>query len=149
MNDTAPSNETSNAAPGPSSQDDASAQGEQGTHTPARWFRATSASSIGIEIAIAVCVPTLIGRWADGKWPEIAPFGIIFGLIVGCGGAARAVQRALADYKRELKNPNSADESLFVPGSVGSLLHKAGQTSTQDEQSNDKSSDTKSPPNPS
>lgn len=132
MNDSAPPQETPKVNPepipggkGPSASLDKRPDGS--THTPARWFRATSASSIGIEIAIAVCVPTLIGRWVDGKWPHIAPFGIIFGLIVGCGGAARAVQRALADYQRELKNPNRADESLFVPGSMGSLLHKAGQ----------------------
>lgn len=89
----------------------------------ARWFRATSASSIGIEIAIAVCVPTLLGRWADQEWPGIAPWGIVFGLVVGCGGAVRSVQRTLADYRRELKDPSSPDESLFVPGSVGSVLH--------------------------
>lgn len=132
MNESAPSDETSKTPrePAPPTTE----PGQEGAHTPARWFRATSASSIGIEIAIAVCVPTLIGRWADAKWPQIAPFGIFFGLIVGCGGAARAVQRALADYKRELKNPNRADESLFVPGSMGSLLHKVGQTPDPNEQ---------------
>lgn len=112
--------------PAPTDSPSASPKQPKG-HTPARWFRATSASSIGIEIAIAVCVPTLIGRWADGKWSDIAPFGIVFGLIVGCGGAARAVQRALGDYKRELKNPNDAEESLFVPGSLGSMLHEVGK----------------------
>lgn len=141
MNDSAPPQPPSDANKAPSDANTPAKGDPQGTHTPARWFRATSASSIGIEIAIAVCVPTLIGRWADSKWPQIAPFGIIFGLVVGCGGAARAVQRALADYQRELKNPNRADESLFVPGSVGSLLHKAGQTKKPPPKSLDDSND--------
>lgn len=135
MNDSAPPQKTTKAnAPEQSTTSGKAGEG----HTPARWFRATSASSIGIEIAIAVCVPILIGRWADGKWEQIAPFGMVLGMLVGCGGAARAVQRALADYKRELKNPNRADESLFVPGSMGSLLHKAGQAGLKEQEAQDK-----------
>lgn len=122
-------------------------------HRPARWFRATSASSIGIEIAVAVCVPTLAGRWADGHWPDFAPFGVVLGLVVGCGGAVRAVQRALADYKRELKNPSDPNESLFVPGSVGSMLHKVGQDAAAQDKADDhtlsgESNATKSPLEP-
>lgn len=123
--------------PDPQTPHPTSLASKPGQHTPARWFRATSASSIGIEIAIAVCVPTLVGRWADGQWPGMAPFGIIFGLVVGCGGAVRAVQRALKDYKRELKDPNDPQESLFVPGTVGSLLHKTGQTNQDSAPSRD------------
>ncbi len=63
------------------------------------WELAGRYSAIGIEMAIALCLPTLLGVWADRRYGT-APWLFLFGLVVGLGAAAQAVYRAVKMARR-------------------------------------------------
>jgi F0F1-type ATP synthase assembly protein I len=64
------------------------------------------AYSLAIEMAIAVIVPILIGRWLDGRTGK-GPWFTIGGLILGGAAAMRSAYRALI----ELQKRNGGDQS--------------------------------------
>jgi len=68
----------------------------------AQWFRSTSASSIGIEIALSIVVGTLAGKWVQDRYPQWSPWALLLGLAFGCVAAVGAVRRALRSYNKEL-----------------------------------------------
>jgi F0F1-type ATP synthase assembly protein I len=53
-----------------------------------------------IEIAVAVIVPILIGRWLDGKTGR-EPWFTIAGMILGGAAAVRSAQRAYTEMLRD------------------------------------------------
>ena len=62
-----------------------------------RFYNALSASSVGLELGIAVLIGLLGGMWLDGKWgsePWAMLGGLVIGLIAGFRGVMRAVRRA-------------------------------------------------------
>jgi F0F1-type ATP synthase assembly protein I len=68
----------------------------------AKWFRATDASSIGIEIVVAITVGTLGGLWLEAKVTHWSPWTTLIGLAVGLGASVKALMRATRSYKRSL-----------------------------------------------
>ncbi|GEM_PF-6367973 len=71
----------------------------EGPRGQARWFRYTSASSLGIEIAVAIIGSTLAARWVEQHWTGWAPGTTIVGFMIGCGAAIAAIVRTARDYK--------------------------------------------------
>lgn len=63
-----------------------------------------SASSVGIELAVSVILPTLLGSWLDAKagtgpWLMIAL--LVLGFVAGLRGVMRAVKRFDREAARE------------------------------------------------
>jgi F0F1-type ATP synthase assembly protein I len=64
-----------------------------------QWKLAGRFSAVGIEMAAAVAIGALGGRWLDGKLGT-DPYLMWFGLAVGIGAAVRAVLRVVKAYRR-------------------------------------------------
>lgn len=67
------------------------------SRTGKRAYDALSASSVGLELGIAVILGLLFGWWLDGKLgtaPWMMLLFLVFGLIAGFRGVMRAVGRA-------------------------------------------------------
>ena len=62
------------------------------------WRLAARYSALGIEMAVAVALPTLVGHWLDHKF-GFGPYGLVVGLVVGIGAATRAVVRVVKQTK--------------------------------------------------
>ena len=76
----------------------------------ALWFRATDASSVGIEIVVAICIGTFGGLWLESNVTHWSPWTTLIGLAIGLAAAAKAITRAARNYKRSLADaPPSAD----------------------------------------
>lgn len=76
------------------------------------YWRTMSASSVGLEMAIAVVIGILFGSWLDGRlgttpWMLIVFLG--FGFAAGLKGVFRYVRQADADARR-------AEASAEAPG---------------------------------
>src|SRR5512134_366887 len=69
----------------------------------ATWFRWASASSIGLEIAVAIVLCTLAARWFENEYTHWAPWTTLIGLAIGLGAATKAVLRTIRQYNRELE----------------------------------------------
>lgn len=63
------------------------------------WRLAGRYSALGIEMAAAVAMGSLGGRYLDSRF-DTAPWLFWFGLVVGSGAATRAILRAVRDYRR-------------------------------------------------
>jgi ATP synthase protein I len=62
-----------------------------------RAFSALTASTVGLELGVAVIVSLLFGMWADkklGTQPWLMLAGLLVGLIAGFRNVMRAVARA-------------------------------------------------------
>jgi len=63
-------------------------------------YRALSASSVGLELGIAVILGLLFGRWLDGKAgtdPWLTLLFVVLGFVAGMKGVMRAVRVADRD----------------------------------------------------
>lgn len=69
----------------------------------ATWFRWASASSVGLEIAVAICLCTLLAHWVENEYTHWAPGTTLIGLAIGLGAATKAVLRTIRQYNRELE----------------------------------------------
>ena len=78
----------------------------------ASWFRWASASSIGLEIAIAISLCTLTAHWLENDYTHWAPWTTLIGLAVGLGAATKAVLRSIEQYHRELAALERAEAEL-------------------------------------
>jgi ATP synthase protein I len=61
------------------------------------YTRTLNASSIGLEMALAVLIGALFGHWADGKLgstPWLLILGICFGFAAGMKGVFRYMRQA-------------------------------------------------------
>jgi F0F1-type ATP synthase assembly protein I len=70
----------------------------------AAWYRYTDAASLGIEIAVAVGLCTLVGHWLQNNVTHWAPWTTLIGIGIGLGAATKAIVRTARNYRRELAN---------------------------------------------
>jgi F0F1-type ATP synthase assembly protein I len=64
------------------------------------WRIAGTTGAVGIEIAAAICIGYLGGRYLDHKF-GIQPWLTTIGLFAGIGAAVKALVRVSQDYKRD------------------------------------------------
>ena len=64
------------------------------------WNKFSVAYSLAVEMAIAVIVPILIGRWLDGK-TGMGPWFTLGGLVLGGAAAIRSAYRALVELQKD------------------------------------------------
>jgi F0F1-type ATP synthase assembly protein I len=75
----------------------------------ATWFRWASASSVGLEIAIAITLCTLAAHWFESEYTHWAPWTTVIGLVIGLGAATKAVLRTIRQYEREQAEHEQAE----------------------------------------
>lgn len=65
--------------------------------------------SLAFEIAIAVIVPILIGRWLDGKTGK-DPWFTLGGMLLGGAAAFRSVHRVVSEESRASKRDKESSK---------------------------------------
>jgi F0F1-type ATP synthase assembly protein I len=65
--------------------------------------------SLAFEMAIAVVVPILIGRWLDGKTGK-DPWFTLGGMVLGGAAAFRSVHRTVTEVSRNEKKDGESSE---------------------------------------
>lgn len=80
---------------------------KRGPPKRAAWFQMTDASSVGIEMVVAVTLCTLAGFYIERYLTHWSPWTTLIGIAVGCMTAARAVVRAAKTYQRSLRESSS------------------------------------------
>lgn len=65
----------------------------------APWYDYTSASSIGIEIVVAITVPTLGAYWLERNVTHWRPWTTLLGFATGCGAAVLALARVIRQHQ--------------------------------------------------
>ena len=78
------------------------------------WKGAT-AGSIGLEMAIAVIIGLLIGRWLDARFDTDPVWTIVF-LCVGIAAAFKGLIRVARQHQNELKRQAAAAETGDADG---------------------------------
>lgn len=63
------------------------------------WWRYTNASSIGIEIAVAIVMGWLAGSWLESNVTHWKPWTSVIGLLLGCGAAVLAMFRTVREHR--------------------------------------------------
>jgi F0F1-type ATP synthase assembly protein I len=76
----------------------------------AAWYRYTDAASLGIEMAAAVAICTLVARWLETNVTHWAPWTSLIGIGIGLGAATKAVVRTARNYRRELAELRDAED---------------------------------------
>jgi F0F1-type ATP synthase assembly protein I len=71
---------------------------EERTHM---WKVAGRYSALGIEIGVAVAMGAWGGSWLEQRY-GFAPWGVVFGLIIGIGAAISSAYRAVKQARRDL-----------------------------------------------
>lgn len=66
----------------------------------AQWYQLTEASSVGLEMAVAVAIGAFGGMWLQNHVTHWRPWTLYLGLAVGIGAAAKAVVRAVRKIQR-------------------------------------------------
>lgn len=69
----------------------------------AAWFRRTDASSVGIEIVVAIVICTIGAFYFEKYVTHWSPWTTLIGVIAGVLTASKAVVRAARAYKAELR----------------------------------------------
>ncbi len=64
------------------------------------WKIAGRYSAVGIEMAVSITLPMLVGMWADKRWGT-TPWLVVAGLVIGIGAAGRAVWRVVKLARRD------------------------------------------------
>lgn len=75
----------------------------------AKWFVYTDASSIGIEMAVAVSMGTLAGYYIERNLTHWSPWTMLLGCALGIAVAARAVLRTSRAYQATLRRDAELD----------------------------------------
>jgi F0F1-type ATP synthase assembly protein I len=68
----------------------------------AKWFVATDAASIGIEMAVSVAIGTFGGMWLEHNVTHWSPWTMLLGMAVGIAAAAKAVLRLVRRHQESL-----------------------------------------------
>ena len=68
------------------------------------FYRTLSATSIGIELAVAVLLGVLTGAWVDNKLGT-TPWGLLFFLVLGCIAGMRGILRYARQDANATKEP--------------------------------------------
>lgn len=66
----------------------------------AKWFHATSASSIGIEMVVAILLGTYGGYLLEKHVTHWSPWTMLIGLLLGCAAAGKAIARTIKDHEK-------------------------------------------------
>jgi F0F1-type ATP synthase assembly protein I len=85
----------------------------------AAWFRNTDASSLGIEIVVAVTLGAVGGFYVERYVTHWSPWTMLIGLAAGIGAAIKAIVRTIRTYRRQLAaeaNERSSHEHDAEPG---------------------------------
>lgn len=69
----------------------------------ARWFQYTDASSVGIEIAVAITFGALAGYYIERYLTHWSPWTMLLGFAFGVVVAVRAVLRTARAYQASLR----------------------------------------------
>jgi F0F1-type ATP synthase assembly protein I len=75
----------------------------------AAWFRATDASSIGIEIAVAITIGAVGGHYLERYVTHWSPWTSLLGIAIGLAAATKAVVRTARTYTRELREHGASE----------------------------------------
>jgi F0F1-type ATP synthase assembly protein I len=81
----------------------------------ASWFRWASASSVGLEIAVAITLCTLAAYWFENEYTHWGPWTTLIGFAIGLGAATKAVLRTIAQYHREIAAHDRVEQELAEP----------------------------------
>jgi hypothetical protein len=73
--------------------------------TKKMWRLAATTGAVGIEIAVAIALPTYFGKYLDGKFGT--KWIMYVGLAIGVGAAIKALVRVTRAYKRLGDNGDS------------------------------------------
>jgi F0F1-type ATP synthase assembly protein I len=76
----------------------------------ARWFIYTDASSLGIEIAVAVTAGAAMGYYAERYLTHWSPWTMLLGFVFGVVVAVKAVLRTARTYQASLRR-DAAEEA--------------------------------------
>ena len=83
----------------------------------AKWFVYTDASSLGIEIAVAVCFGAIGGYYIERYLTHWSPWTMLLGFAFGIVVAVRAVLRTSRAYQASLRR--DAEEQAKAAPSEG------------------------------
>ena len=81
----------------------------------ADWYKQTSAASVGIEMAVAICGGALGGMYLERHVTHWAPWTTMIGLFVGIGAAGLAIARLVREHETEVAARKA--EGLALDGS--------------------------------
>lgn len=76
----------------------------------AKWFVYTDASSIGIEMAVAVCFGAIGGYYIERYLTHWSPWTMLLGFAFGIAVAVQAVLRTARSYEATLRR-DAEDEA--------------------------------------
>jgi F0F1-type ATP synthase assembly protein I len=82
----------------------------------ARWFVYTEASSVGIEIAVAVTAGAVGGYYIERYLTHWSPWTMLLGFAFGVVVAVRAVLRTARAYQRSLRRDAAEAAAAAAPG---------------------------------
>lgn len=83
----------------------------------APWYEMTSASSLGIEIVVAITLPTLGAFWLEKNVTHWRPWTTLLGFAIGVGAAAMAFLRVIRQHRMSVEaRKNREGESVDTQG---------------------------------
>lgn len=74
-------------------------------------WKKLSASAVGIEMAVAILIGMLVGRWLDGRF-DTDPLWMAIGAIVGMAAAFKGLIRVARQHQRDVREK----EARAAPG---------------------------------
>lgn len=91
--------------------DDAEGEDEDEAPPPGRatWFQYSEASSVGIEMVVAITVCTVGAHYIERYLTHWSPWTTLIGIALGCMTAANAVVRAARTYQATLRRQSEAE----------------------------------------
>lgn len=78
--------------------------------TKAAWVRGAEASSVGIELALAICVPMIGAHYLEAHVTHWSPWTTLLGVLFGLGVAALVLRRTMRDMNRAASEVAPRDE---------------------------------------
>lgn len=96
----------------------------------ADWYQKTSAASIGIEIAVAICLGTFGGRWIEENWTHWAPWTTVIGFFAGVGAAGLAIWRVVQEHQAGVEARAAAREAQQNAQTQGPSIDELGANPT-------------------
>ncbi|MEM6995312.1 MAG: AtpZ/AtpI family protein, partial [Myxococcota bacterium] len=70
----------------------------------AAWVRGAEASSVGIELAIAIVAPMIGGHYVEKHVTHWAPWTTLIGVFLGLFMAGLVLRRTMRDVQRSLRS---------------------------------------------
>lgn len=94
-----------------------------GRRTPlpkrALWYDATSASSIGIEIVVAITLCTLGAFWLERNVTHWRPWTTLIGFVIGMGAAGLALARVIRQHQMAVEARKKREAEAAGGGESG------------------------------